>query len=335
MSGLHQLQVHYSWTPSANKVDYQLEPSAHSILLKCSTKYRNLTFSMSYKQFSQKMEVISYFSKISLHGFQYLTDREVGNCQKLFWVIVIACCVSLLIMLSVNLEKEFLARNTKVVLDDTHASLSEVKFPGVVICSGNQVRRSFIEWIVENLKKLGHPNESDELIKSMIFKSFYGSNVPLTNHEKGLLEDLLNADFLKDYFKIFVRSLNVSAIDVFPDATLLVQPNIISSEFSINDKKMVESYFTKMSGQWKYDQRFVSIKWFGNVENRDKKSTIKIDPVKFTSKGICSWLGPLTKEDDEHLFTWPSGVVSGNIERAIVTSYSFSLHEKYLKSNNF
>jgi len=109
--------------------------------------------------------------------------------------------------------------------------------------------------------------------------------------------------------------LNVSAIDVFPDATLLVQPNIISSEFSINDKKMVESYFTKMSGQWKYDQRFVSIKWFGNVENRDKKSTIKIDPVKFTSKGICSWLGPLTKEDDNYLFTRPPGALgAGNSE---------------------
>ena len=31
MSGLHQLQVHYSWTPSANKVDYQLEPSTNNI----------------------------------------------------------------------------------------------------------------------------------------------------------------------------------------------------------------------------------------------------------------------------------------------------------------
>ena len=265
------------------------------------------------------MEVLSYCSKISLHGFQYITDRNVGKCQKVFWILVIINFICMLVFLSNNLGKEFLERNTKVVLDDTHAPLADVKFPGVVICSGNQLRRSFIEWILENMKKLGHSDDIEETLKSMISQSFYGSNdfdrgnINLTQQEKKLMEELLNADFLKDYFKFFAKSLNVSSIDVFPYATLLLQPNLISSEYSINDKKMVESYFTKMSGQWKYDQRFVSVKWFGNVEDRDKKSSIKFDPIKFTSKGICSWLGPLTKKDDDYLFTWPSGVVSGNV----------------------
>ena len=258
------------------------------------------------------MKVHTYCAKISLHGFQYITDQDVGVCQKIFWSTVVVSFLSLLVMLTINLQNEFLKRNTKVELEDSNAPLDEVKFPGVVICSGNQLRRSFIVWIVENLKKIGYSKDVEESLKVMILKAFYGSEFNLTKYEEQLLNTLLNSEFLSNYFQFFARSLNVSAINVFPEATLLLHQNLLSSNISINDSKMIESYFTKMSGQWKYEQRFVSIKWFGNVD-KGEKSKIKFDPVKYTSKGICSWLGPLPKQDDDNLFTWPSGVVSGDI----------------------
>ena len=104
------------------------------------------------------MEVHKNCSKISVHGFQYITDPDAGKCQKIFWIFVVVSFVSLLVVLTINLEKDFLERNTKVELDNTNAPLDEVIFPGVVICSENQTRRSFIGWIAENLKKLDSIN---------------------------------------------------------------------------------------------------------------------------------------------------------------------------------
>ena len=257
------------------------------------------------------MKVQRYCSKISLHGLQYMTDPDVGIWQKIFWAIAFLIFLSLLIILTQNLQREFLERNTKVELEDSNAPLDEVKFPGVVICSGNQLRKSFIFWIIENLKKLGYDNKVKQSLYSMILKTFYGSQKNLTVYERKIFNVLLNSEFFSNYLQTFVKSLNVSAISMFPEATLLLHQNLLTSDFSINDRKMIEAFFTKMSAQWKLEQRFVSIKWFGNIY-KSEKSKIKFDPVKYTSKGICSWLGPLPKDDDEYLFTWPSGVVSGD-----------------------
>ena len=60
----------------------------------------------------------------------------------------------------------------------------------------------------------------------------------------------------------------------------------------------------------KVEQRFLSINWFGNVD-KNSKSLVKHNPIMSTSEGICSWLGPLSIPDDELLFTWPVGSVSG------------------------
>ena len=142
------------------------------------------------------MKVHTYCSKISLHGFQYITDQDVGVCQKIFWTMVLAGFMSLLILLTVNLQREFLERNTKVELEDSNASLDEVKFPGVVICSGNQLRRSFIVWIVENLKNLGYSEEVEHSLTVVITKAFYGSEFNLTEDEQKLLNVLMKSEFL-------------------------------------------------------------------------------------------------------------------------------------------
>ena len=38
---------------------------------------------------------------------------------------------------------------------ETNANLSEVIFPGVVVCNNNQFRRTVVYWIINDLKKDG------------------------------------------------------------------------------------------------------------------------------------------------------------------------------------
>ena len=266
-------------------------------------------------------------ANLSLHGFQYLTDSRGGIFKKVFWSVVILIGFSLLIYLGIKLQDDLTAKTTDIELEDRYAPLHDVIFPGTVICSHNKYRKSFVLWLHENLEneynlkhdKYNNDKFSDLNIKSMLDKAFFeGSVEPLNEKEDDLLTDLLRSKFLKDYFNEFVETITKPSVDTYPGAHLT---NIRKYDFgnsSVNKnmmlkEKLLKRYIHQLSGQWKVEQRFLSINWFGNVD-KNSKSLVKHNPIMSTSEGICSWLGPLSMPDDELLFTWPVGAVSGELE---------------------
>ena len=58
-------------------------------------------------------------------------------------------------------------------MDETHGNLSEVIFPGVVVCNDNQFRRSFVYWIINMLKEDGDL-DADPIIKDGKKRSLTG-----------------------------------------------------------------------------------------------------------------------------------------------------------------
>lgn len=267
-------------------------------------------------------------ANLSLHGFQYLTDSRGGIFKKVFWSLVILIGFSLLIYLGIKLQDDLTAKTTDIELEDKYAPLHDVIFPGTVICSHNKYRQSFVLWLHENLEneynskhdKYNNDKFSDLNIKSMLDKAFFeGSVEPLNEKEDDLLTDLLRSKFLQDYFKEFVETITKPSVDTYPGAHLT---NIRKYDFgnsSVNKnmmlkEKLLKRYIHQLSGQWKVEQRFLSINWFGNVD-KNSKSLVKHNPIMSTSEGICSWLGPLSMPDDELLFTWPVGAVSGELEK--------------------
>ena len=262
------------------------------------------------------MTASEYYTKLSLHGFQYLTDSGTGIFKKFFWLLVIAVGFTLLIYLGLNLQNDLTSKTTVMELEDRYAPLHDVIFPGTVICSPNKYRKSFVLWLHENLEKedlFKGENISENLIKSMLDKAFFeGSKEPLTGKENDLLSQLLKSSFLQNYFDDFVKTITKASVDTYPGAHLTNIPFDFGNKSGIfiQNEDLLKSYFHELSGQWKVEQRFVSINWFGNVD-KNSKSLVKHDPIMATSDGICSWLGPLPRPDDELLFTWPIGAVSG------------------------
>ena len=262
-------------------------------------------------------------ANLSLHGFQYLTDSRGGIFKKVFWALVILIGFSLLIYLGLKLQDDLTAKTTDIELEDRYAPLKDVIFPGTVICNHNKYRKSFVLWLHENLEsEYNSKNEkfSENCIKSMLDKAFFeGSAEPLNEKETDLLEDLLSSKFLNDYFNEFVETITKPYVDTYPGAYLT---NIRKYDFgnsSVSNNMMLKEtllkrYIHQLSGQWKVEQRFLSINWFGNVDKKSK-SLVKHNPIMSTSEGICSWLGPLSMPDDELLFTWPVGAVSGELEK--------------------
>ena len=268
------------------------------------------------------MKAHEFCENLSLHGFQYLTDCRGGICKRIFWLLVILTGFCLLVFLGLKLREDLTSKTTDLELEEKYAPLHDVIFPGTVICSHNKYRKSFVLWLHKNLEseyKLKHDKFSQTCIKSMLDKAFFdGSEEPLTETENELLKDILRSKFLQDYFNEFVKTITRASVDTYPGAYLT---NIRKYDFgnsTVGENAMLKEvllkrYIHQLSGQWKVEQRFLSINWFGNVD-KSSKSLVKHNPIMSTSEGICSWLGPLSMPDDEFLFTWPVGAVSGEIK---------------------
>ena len=130
----------------------------------------------------------SFFAKTSFHGLNYVGDRNTSILKKTFWLSIFLAGVISFSCLAHSTVNDFLSRNTKIQIDETHANLSEVIFPAVVVCNNNQFRRSFAYWIINMLKKDGKL-ESDPIIKN-------GSKRTLTEEEQQVF-DLIRGDYFE------------------------------------------------------------------------------------------------------------------------------------------
>ena len=85
----------------------------------------------------------SFFEKTSFHGLNYVGDGNTSMLKKVCWLSIFLAGVISFGYLAHSTVNDFLSRNTKIQIDETHANLSEVIFPAVVVCNNNQFRRSF------------------------------------------------------------------------------------------------------------------------------------------------------------------------------------------------
>lgn len=270
------------------------------------------------------MHLTKAVSKISLHGTQFLGDPETKCWAKIFWLSVLISGLSLLTNLSLELKSEFQRKNTKIELESSHSSLEEAVFPGIVICSYNHFRLSFVLWIhgllvddgvfdrllIEN-GKWRAMTEDELTFREMLYKAFYaGRPYPMTPKENEMLKAILKNQVFVKYFEDFANKMNVERLNATHNVTLLMAKDIIDPDYELNDPSLIRSFFMEMSDQWELEKKFLSINWHGYWEENGEK-LVKYDPVIATSQGICSWLGPLSKPDDDFILSWPNGVVPG------------------------
>ena len=146
------------------------------------------------------------------------------------------------IALNISSSKDFTSKSTKVELEESDSKLSNVKFPGIAICSPNKVRKSFLLWISKNLNESGH-NFLDREINGLIKKAFLGgSSKPLSKKEQNLMNILLKSSFLREYYWSFVAEMNTSTIQS-DGTTIQLSNNILNG----NIEDIHQDYFLKSS----------------------------------------------------------------------------------------
>ena len=95
------------------------------------------------------------FWKISFHGLSYLGDKNAPGFKKIFWFVIFLAGLFLFIFFAKHTISEFLSAKTKIQIEETHADLSEVVFPSVIVCNNNPFRKSFVYWIIDRLEEEG------------------------------------------------------------------------------------------------------------------------------------------------------------------------------------
>ena len=277
-----------------------------------------------------KMEYFEDFLlKSSLHGLNYIADKNTSGFRKIFWFLIFLAGVTAFTVLARDSLSEFLSSKTKIDIEETHADLSEVVFPAVVVCNNNQFRRSFAYWIIDMMKKDGELDddpiitdggkreltEEEQQVFDLIRNIFFeGSTNDDDMENSKLLDKILESTFIKDYVDEFLAHHNSTHwTEKYGDRTTSFE---ILSDFldfgnETSSTLLIKKLFVALAGQWKRKQMIPYIEWKGALDKSDKTDEIGLDMMQSTSSRICTWIGPLAHKISNTNLTWPTGVKPG------------------------
>ena len=151
-------------------------------------------------QSSTKLIILQWFHNFcrqtSMHGWQFIGDRQFGFRQALFWIFVILGSMGALSFFWQEAISEYTASTVKVDIKDRSAPLDKAFFPSVMICNINPLRKSFIYWLEENLKLEGDEVSVGELFRVIghsFFKDIHKtSNKSISDEDTNLLARIFN-----------------------------------------------------------------------------------------------------------------------------------------------
>ena len=93
----------------------------------------------------------SFCEQTSMHGWVFIGSRHAPRGQRIFWFSIL----STFLVLAGYLMKQNISAYTNSVTTiktvDRTANLSDAFFPSIVICNINQLRKSFIYWLHDNI----------------------------------------------------------------------------------------------------------------------------------------------------------------------------------------
>ena len=245
----------------------------------------------------------SWYESIPVH--QFIGEKSGNSTQKCFWSTSFILALASFIFASYMLVADFEAKTTRIVSEDRHASLDDVYFPSLVVCNINDFRYSFVNFIIENLKKDGKMKNKDgpgiqtteeeqavyDLIRGYFLK---GIDRNLTVNEETLKMTIFQSEFYKDYIHRFLATTMKKTMNISLNSIVHSYSKIQESSLHSNGK-MKEQFYDDIVGiiasQWEEGQKIVNLEWNGDITS--ERSHVYIEQNFGTSDGVCSWVTPL------------------------------------------
>ena len=231
-----------------------------------------------------------------MHGWVFIGSRHAPRGQRIFWFSIL----STFLVLAGYLMKQNISAYTNSVTTiktvDRTANLSDAFFPSIVICNINQLRKSFIYWLHDNIHQNIRLNDQSPPsivdVFSLVKNHYFRVENEISENHEDLLERILESKFFEEKFEQFYkRNLDALKSLVPVDDKLEYYSNVMDKAeligvLSESTKKAYhKSYLQAMASQWTIGQMIIMMRWKG-------KGGIFYQPDYSTDYGVCNWVSP-------------------------------------------
>ena len=238
-----------------------------------------------------------FCEQTSMHGWVFIGSHHASRGQRIIWFSILSTFLALAGYLMKENISAYTNSVTTIKTVDRTANLSDAFFPSVVICNINQLRKSFIYWLHDNIHQNGSLNYKSttvvdvfSLVKNHYFRD---TNEKSENHED-LLEMILESKFFEKKFEQFYnKNLDAlkSLVPLEDEDKLSYYSNVMNKAeliggLSESTKKAYhKSFLHAMAGQWTVGQMIIFMRWKG-------KGGLFYQLDYSTDYGVCNWLSP-------------------------------------------
>ena len=221
---------------------------------------------------------------------------------------------------------------TTIKIVDRTANLSDAYFPSVIICNINQLRKSFIYWLHENInqewpqKYAINVDDVFSLVRKYYFRAT--NNDPFSQTSDDFLNLILDSNFFETKFLEFLGQ-NLDNNDTQEALMSIIPPkNKIASYYDFkfdaegslgqygNLTKVAyhKNFFQALANQWAIGQMILMMRWQGRLGRNSWGGNLFYSIGYPTDFGVCQWITPNYQfsGSDAHIFqNLPRGALNG------------------------
>ena len=231
-----------------------------------------------------------------MHGWAFFGSHHAPIGQRIFWFSVLCTFLSLSGYLMKESISAYANSVTTIKTVDRTANLSDVFFPSVVICNINQLRKSFIYWLHDNIRQselIDMQSPSIEDVFSHVKNHYFRVENEVSVKDEEWLKLILESNFYEEKFKQFyTKNLDALKLIAPPENKIVYYDNVDPSEFigglsNATRKAYHKSFLQAMAGQWAIGQMILTIKWKGKGAG-----ALYYQTGYATDYGVCNWITP-------------------------------------------
>ena len=231
-----------------------------------------------------------------MHGWAFLGSQHTSLGQKIFWFSILSSLLAFAGYLMKGNISAYSESVTTIKIVDRTANLSDAYFPSVVICNINQLRKSFIYWLHDNIHEnnlLKDKSTSIEDVFSIVKNHYFRVENEVSGKHEELLELIFESNFYEKKFEQFYNRNHEALKSLVPSDDELVYWSKVSNDeilggYSNATKKAYHrSFLQAFAGQWTIGQMILLMKWKGKGDDR-----LFYHSDYSTDYGVCNWITP-------------------------------------------
>ena len=264
-----------------------------------------------------------FCEQTSMHGWAFLGSRHTSIGQKIFWFSILSLFLALAGYLMKGNISAYTESVTTIKTVDRTANLSDAYFPSVVICNINQLRKSFIYWLHDNIHEnslLEDKSTRIEDVFSIVKNHYFRVENEISAKHEELLELIFESNFYEKKFKEFYNN-NLEAVYslIPPDDEVVYHSKVSNDELlggysNATKKAYHKSYLQALAGQWTIGQMILLMNWKGKGHDR-----LFYQSDYSTDYGVCHWITP------NYVFSPGTDEWFGNLQRGTLNGINNGL----------